>query len=192
MTVVGITGTSGSGKSTVARIIQQNYNAQIIDADKIAKELTQKDTEYLRKIVKTFGEEILENGKLNRKKLADIIFLDKKQKEKIDKLTQKYVVDEIKKQVKESKNKLVLLDVPLLFETKLNEICDITIGVIADKKQKIERIGKRDNIEEKQALARLSNQKDDKFFSNNCDYIVENCKKEELKEEVRKILPKLQ
>ena len=137
MTVVGITGTSGSGKSTVARIIQQNYNAQIIDADKIAKELTQKDTEYLRKIVKTFGEEILENGKLNRKKLADIIFLDKKQKEKIDKLTQKYVVDEIKKQVKESKNKLVLLDVPLLFETKLNEICDITIGVIADKKQKI-------------------------------------------------------
>ncbi len=192
MTVVGITGTSGSGKSTVARIIQQNYNAQIIDADKIAKELTQKDTEYLRKIVKTFGEEILENGKLNRKKLADIIFLDKKQKEKIDKLTQKYVVDEIKKQVKESKNKLVLLDVPLLFETKLNEICDITIGVIADKKQKIETICKRDNIEEKQALARLSNQKDDKFFSNNCDYIVENCKKEELKEEIRKILPKLQ
>ena len=137
MTVVGITGTSESGKSTVARIIQQNYNAQIIDADKIAKELTQKDTEYLRKITKTFGEEILENGKLNRKKLADIIFSDKKQKEKIDKLTQKYVVDEIKKQVKESKNKLVLLDVPLLFETKLNEICDITIGVIADKKQKI-------------------------------------------------------
>lgn len=192
MTVVGITGTSGSGKSTVARIIQQNYNAQIIDADKIAKELTQKDTEYLRKIVKTFGEEILENGKLNRKKLADIIFSDKKQKEKIDKLTQKYVVDEIKKQVKESKNKLVLLDVPLLFETKLNEICDITIEVIADKKQKIERICKRDNIEEKQALARLSNQKDDKFFSNNCDYIVENCKEEELKEEIRKILPKLQ
>lgn len=103
MTVVGITGTSGSGKSTVAGIIQQNYNAQIIDADQIAKELTQQDTEYLRKITKTFGEEILENGKLNRKKLADIIFSDKKQKEKIDKLTQKYVVDEIKKQVKESK-----------------------------------------------------------------------------------------
>lgn len=192
MTVVGITGTSGSGKSTVAGIIQQNYNAQIIDADQIAKELTQQDTEYLRKITKTFGEEILENGKLNRKKLADIIFSDKKQKEKIDKLTQKYVVDEIKKQVKESKNKLVLLDVPLLFETKLNEICDITIGVITDKKQKIERICKRDNIEEKQALARLSNQKDDKFFSNNCDYIVKNCKEEELKEEIRKILPKLQ
>lgn len=192
MTVVGITGTSGSGKSTVAGIIQQNYNAQIIDADQIAKELTQQDTEYLRKITKTFGEEILENGKLNRKKLADIIFSDKKQKEKIDKLTQKYVVDEIKKQVKESKNKLVLLDVPLLFETKVNEICDITIGVIADKKQKIERICKRDNIEEKQALARLSNQKDDKFFSNNCDYIVKNCKEEELKEEIRKILPKLQ
>ena len=81
MTVVGITGTSGSGKSTVAGIIQQNYNAQIIDADQIAKELTQQDTEYLRKITKTFGEEILENGKLNRKKLADIIFSDKKQKE---------------------------------------------------------------------------------------------------------------
>ena len=54
-------------KSTVARIIQQNYNAQIIDADKIAKELTQKILNICEKIVKTFGEEILENGKLNRK-----------------------------------------------------------------------------------------------------------------------------
>ena len=79
-----------------------------------------------------------------------------------------------------------------MFHCYLKQICDITIGVIADKKQKIERICKRDNIEEKQALARLSNQKDDKFFSNNCDYIVKNCKEEELKEEIRKILPKLQ
>ena len=58
-------------------------------------------------------------------------------------MTQKYVVDEIKKQVKESKNKLVLLDVPLLFETKLNEICDITMGVIADKNKNRKNMQKR-------------------------------------------------
>lgn len=192
MTVVGITGTSGSGKSTIAQIIQQNSSAQTIDADKIAKEMTEQDTKYLREIVKTFGQNILEENKLNRKKLADIIFSDKLQKEKIDKLTQKYVVSEIKKKVKESKSKLVLLDVPLLFETKLNEICDITIGVIANKKQKIARICKRDNIDEKQAIARLQSQKEDEFFLNNCDYIVENQDEEELKKQIKKILPKLQ
>lgn len=192
MTVVGITGTSGSGKSTIAQIIEQNSSAQTIDADKIAKEMTEQDTKYLREIVKTFGQNILEENKLNRKKLADIIFSDKLQKEKIDKLTQKYVVSEIKKKVKESKSKLVLLDVPLLFETKLNEICDITIGVIANKKQKIARICKRDNIDEKQAIARLQSQKEDEFFLNNCDYIVENQDEEELKKQIKKILPKLQ
>ena len=73
--IIGITGSSGAGKSTICEILQRKYEANIISADKIAKELSQKGTNYLAEIVKNFGQEILlENGELNRRKLADIIY----------------------------------------------------------------------------------------------------------------------
>ena len=77
--IIGITGNSGAGKSTVCEILQKRYEAKIINADKIAKELSKKGTSYLAEIVKKFGQEILlENGELNRRKLADIIYHNRK------------------------------------------------------------------------------------------------------------------
>lgn len=193
MKIIGITGVSGSGKTTISKMIQQQCEAEVIDADKIAKDLTQGDTEYLREIITEFGEKILdENHKLKRQELANIIFEDKTKKEKLDKLTQKYVVEEIKRQIEKSKAKLIILDVPLLFESKLNEICNITIGVIANQQEEIQRICARDNITVEQAMARLKNQNDNEFFIENCDYIVENTNLENTQEELNKILLKLQ
>lgn len=193
MKIIGITGVSGSGKTTISKMIQQQCEAEVIDADKIAKDLTQGDTEYLQEIITEFGEKILdENNKLKRQELANIIFEDKTKKEKLDKLTQKYVVEEIKRQIEKSKAQLIILDVPLLFESKLNEICNITIGVIANQQEEIKRICARDNITIEQAIARLKNQNDNEFFIENCDYIVENTNLENTQEELNKILLKLQ
>ena len=193
MKIIGITGVSGSGKTTISKMIQQQCEAEVIDADKIAKDLTQGDTEYLREIITEFGEKILdENHKLKRQELANIIFEDKTKKEKLDKLTQKYVVEEIKRQIEKSKAQLIILDVPLLFESKLNEICNITIGVIANQQEEIQRICARDNITVEQAMARLKNQNANEFFIENCDYIVENTNLENTQEELNKILLKLQ
>lgn len=193
MKIIGITGVSGSGKTTISKMIQQQCEAEVIDADKIAKDLTQGDTEYLREIITEFGEKILdENHKLKRQELANIIFEDKTKKEKLDKLTQKYVVEEIKRQIEKSKAQLIILDVPLLFESKLNEICNITIGVIANQQEEIQRICARDNITVEQAITRLKNQNDNEFFIENCDYIVENTNLENTQEELNKILLKLQ
>lgn len=175
MKIIGITGSSGSGKTTVSKILSEELNAKIINADEVVKQLQQKGTKYYQEIVETFGQEILqEDSSLNRKKLAEIIFQDELKKEKLDNLTYKYVVEEIKAQVKNAKEKHVIIDAPLLIESKLNKICDKVIAVVSSKKEQIERICKRDNIEESTARKRLESQKDNEFYKKNANYIVEN------------------
>ena len=194
MKIIGITGNSGSGKSTIAKIIKEECNGIIIDADKIAKNMTNTSTEYLKEIAKVFGMNVINDNQLNRQKMADIIFNDKMQKEKLDKITFKYVVDEIKMQVDLAKEKYnyIILDVPLLFESKLNELCNYTVGVISDKKDKINRICARDNISKEKAIQRIDSQPDNKFYINNCDYIINNSRIEEITAKVHEMLKKLQ
>ena len=195
MKIIGITGNSGSGKSTVCEIIKENYNAKIIDADKVAKSLTTPDTEYFKDIINTFGKSILdENKRLNRKKLADIVFNSKEKKLLLDKLTFKYVVEEIKREIKNVQNcDYILLDVPLLFESNLDEICDLTIGVIASEDVKIKRIMQRDNISLEKAKSRLNSQPKEEFYIKNCDYIINNKEKlNEIINQINKIFKTLQ
>ena len=175
MVVIGITGTSGSGKSSVCKILKEKYNAQIIDADKIARQLSLNGSKYFEKIVKTFGEKILDSDKqINRKKLADIIYKSEDDKKKLDDLTNIYVVKEIENKIKECKKKIIALDVPLLIESNLNRKCDIVIGIIAKEKIKLERICCRDLVEEKIAKQRLNIQPSDDFYKKNSDYIIQN------------------
>lgn len=196
MRIIGITGNSGSGKSTVSKMISENYEAKIIDADKIAKEMTMNNGEYLQAIKQTFGEDVIKDNTLDRKKLADIVFSNKTEKEKLDSLTFQYVVRRIKEEIKKaqlkSDIKYIVLDVPLLFESKLNEVCNYTIGVTAPKIEKIKRICKRDKISEEKALQRLNSQPDDEFFIQKCDFIIQNMNNEKTEEKVNEIMLKLQ
>ena len=175
MKVIGITGSSGSGKSTITKILSEELEAKIINADEVVKQMQEKDSEYYRKIVDLFGANILqEDGSLNRKKIAEIIFRDENKKEKLDKLTFKYVVEEIRQQVEKAKEEYIIIDAPLLIESGLNKICNIVIAVISKKQEQIKRICKRDNIEESIAKLRLEAQRDNEFYKTNADYIVEN------------------
>lgn len=196
MRIIGITGNSGSGKSTVSKMISENYEAKIIDADKIAKEMTMNNGEYLQAIKQTFGEDVIKDNTLDRKKLADIVFSNKTEKEKLDSLTFEYVVRRIKEEIKKaqlkSDIKYIVLDVPLLFESKLNEVCNYTIGVTAPKIEKIKRVCKRDKLSEEKALQRLNSQPDDEFFIQKCDFIIQNINNEKTEEKVNEIMLKLQ
>ena len=144
---------------------------------------------------KEYTSTILKNNELDRKKLADIVFSNKTEKEKLDSLTFEYVVKEIKSEL-EANQKLnyeyIILDVPLLFESKLDEMCDYIIVVIAPKTEKIKRICKRDNLSEEKALQRLNNQENDEFYIKKCDFIIENVDNEKTAKRVNEIILKLQ
>lgn len=179
MKILGVTGPSGSGKTTLCSLIQKNYNAIIINADNIAKTLSlDSDTEYFKKIVNLFGNEILNDDRnLNRKAIAKIIYNNHEKRKKLNELTFKYVTKEIRNQIiiaKKDKFDYIVIDVPLLYEAKIEEICDKVIAVIAEDKKKIIRICIRDNISKDSAIKRLQIQNDNKFFIKKADEIIYN------------------
>lgn len=178
MKIIGITGTSGAGKTTVCEIIEKNYKAKKIDADKIAKELSKPGSKYYNEIIKKFGTDILNVNDLqiDRKKLANIIFYDDFKRDVLNKITEKHVVSQINEEIAEysKTEELIVLDVPLLFESGLDRLCNKTIGVIADENLKIQRICKRDGIDQNLAKQRINALKDDEFLIENCTQIITN------------------
>lgn len=176
MRVIGVTGSSGTGKSTICEIFEQQYDVKIIDADKIAKRLSKKSTSYINEIVRKFGPDILdEDGELNRKKLAEIIYADSEKRKELNNCTFKYIIKEIEKEIEEEiEVTTIIIDAPLLFESELDKICNYVIGVVSDKNLQIERIVARDNIDYESAENRLDAQENNDFYISRCDEIIQN------------------
>ncbi len=202
--IIGITGNSGSGKTLICKELvemakkgsvpffakrnemgQITFDPVLIDADEIVKEMSMQGTIYFKEVVKEFGEDILlENGEIDKERLANIIFTNTEKRESLNLLTFKYVVDEIKRKVNLSKSKTVIIDAPLLIESGLNEICDVVISVIADEDVKIKRICKRDNIDENLARARIKAQPKDDFYIKNSELVIVNNDNSNLEEHI--------
>ena len=186
--ILGIKGSSGAGKSTVCEILERKYSSQTINADKIAKQLSKQGTNYLKEIIQNFGDDILlEDGELNRRKLANIIYSNPEKRDELNNITFKYIKNEIKEQIAKSNNNIIAIDAPLLLEANLQEICDKTIAVISeDRNLQIKRIIKRDNIDKEHAIARLNAQHPNEFYIQNCDNTLIN--DETLEQQIEKLL----
>lgn len=187
--VIGITGNSGSGKTTATAILKKLCDAEVIDADKVVRELSVPGTKYLDAIKEKFGESVfLEDGTLNRKALAEKIYNSKEDLEVLNGLTFKYVVEEIKFRIEESKSEIIVLDAPLLFESGLDENCTAVIGLTAPFELKVERIVKRDGISEETAYSRINIQAKDEFYLNKADVVIENNNQDELEDKLKEAL----
>ena len=191
--IIGITGGSGTGKSSVSAILK-DFGAYVIDADLTARKIVQKGSPALSEIEKHFGKSVInEDGTLNRKALAAIVFADEKELDILDKITHKYVKEDILNEIKSTNSKLFVIDAALLHKGELDGICDITIAVTAPLNLRKERIIKRDAISEKDAEMRISAQKSDEYYSQACDFTIENNKNTDyLREKITEILKKLE
>lgn len=195
MKTIGITGSSGSGKTTLSKILNERDDVMVIDADKVVRELSVPGTEYLTSIKETFGQEVfLEDGNLNRKKLAQKIYNDNSSREKLNTLTFNYVVKEIIARIKninDEKIKFAIIDAPLLFESNLDKCCDYVIALVADFELKVRRICKRDNIDEETAKSRLNIQNEDSYYREKSDFVIHNSENSDLKTEIEKIFKEI-
>ena len=172
--VIGITGSSGAGKSTICEILEIKYNVKVLNADKIARRLSKKGTNYTNDIVEKFGNDILdEDGELKRGRLAEIIYNDAERRKELNNCTFKYIREEIEKEIKDD-DTIYIIDAPLLFECELDKICDKIIGVISRKELQLDRIVARDNIDYESAEKRLQAQEENEFYIQRCDRIIEN------------------
>ncbi len=178
MKIIGITGTSGSGKTTLTYALAKKCNASVINADKVAKELSTPGTEYLKAIESKLGKAFFyKDGSLNRNLLAKTIYENQKALEMLNAITFHYIVTEILhriQQLKKISTNIVLIDAPLLFESKLNEHCDCVIAVIADENIKIARICQRDGIDIQMAKNRLAIQSTNEFYQSHANIVVTN------------------
>lgn len=196
--IIGITGSSGAGKSTVCEILEMEYNIKVLNADKIAKQLSQKGNLYLDDIVELFGKDILtEDGELDRPKLANIIYNDDPKRELLNQCTFRHIhitlQEKITNILKEDEKAIIVIDAPLLFEAKLEDMCDLVIAVIAkDKELQIDRIVQRDRITREQAAKRLQAQMRDEFYTSRSQYaIVNDGEIEEIEGQVEKIMEEI-
>lgn len=175
--VVGLTGQTGAGKSTVSKIFAENGFA-VINADYVARLVVEKGTPCLNEIVDFFGREVLSvDNTLNRKALAGIVFSDKSKLEMLNTIIYPYITGEILRQIRyhsDSGHKFILLDAPTLFESRADDFCEIIISVLADADIREKRIIERDGLTHEQAIHRMNSQLDENFFITHSDYIIHN------------------
>ncbi len=166
---IWLTGGSGCGKSTAADVFRKN-GYKILDADKIAREITQKGGAAYAEIVAAFGNVLCADGEIDRRTLARLIFSDAEKLSVLNQITHKYIIKTINEGKKNEKN--VLIDAPL--PNTFGVVCDKTVVISAPIADRIRRIMARDGITEGEAAARIDAQADRSEYEKNADAIIEN------------------
>lgn len=175
--IIGLTGSIGTGKSTIANRFK-TLDIPVVDADLIARQVVEPKEEAYEKIVHTFGRSILQSdGSLDRKKLGKIVFEDKEKREQLNVIVHPAIRKEIIKQrdayVAEG-IKCVVLDIPLLYESNLIDYVNKVLVVYVDEAVQLERVIARDESTEEEAKQRISSQISIKKKADMADEVINN------------------
>ena len=170
--IIGLTGQSGAGKSTVCKVFAES-GFDIIDCDVIARK-TAENSRFLGEISQRISENLLNSdGTLNRTATAKLIFTDEEKRAQYQRIIFPYIINKIMCAIKSAKSN-VLLDAPTLFESGLEMVCNKIVSVTANTDKCAERIMERDKITSGQAHERLFSQHSAEFFKERSDYNIEN------------------
>lgn len=190
MKIIGLTGLTGAGKSTVAQKLMA-YGCYHIDADKVAREVINNNENVKNKLKERFGADVINaDGTTNRPLLASRAFADEQSTLDLNAITHPAVIEEIKSIIKDMAKvgyRGIIIDAIALFESGLDSLCDFNVTVIAPKEIRLERIMKRDNITEEKALERINAQKDESFFTSKSDFVLWNYPPYDINVEIKPI-----
>ena len=179
MKVYGITGGAGTGKSEVIKMLQQNFGGCVIMSDEVARELMQKGNISYQLIVEYFGRDILmDDGEIDRKKLADHVFNNKEALEKLNSMTHPYVKDEIRKLIAEAEAsgecRFVALESAILLECGYEDICDEFWYVYTKPEIRRQRMKETWNYSDEKVDSVMRNQQPDEVFFEQCSFVIKN------------------
>ncbi|KAJ4727642.1 dephospho-CoA kinase family [Melia azedarach] len=192
MRIVGLTGGIASGKSTVSNLLKAN-DVPVVDADLVSRDVLKKGTGGWKKVVAAFGEDILlPNGEVDRAKLGQIVFSDSAKRQLLNRLLAPYIssgifLEILKLWIKGCK--VIVLDVPLLFEAKMNKWTKPIIVVWVDPDTQLRRLMARDRTSEEDARNRINAQMPLDIKRNKADIVIDNTGSlDDLNEQFRKVL----
>jgi len=193
--IIGITGSIGSGKTTAAKLFSRHWYKRI-DADETGHKIIKKNSNAYKKITKEFGIDILDKNKnIDRDRLSNIVFNDKKALEKLNSITHLIIASEIKDQIKKIQKKCgnrakIVIDAPLLLETKTKKLVDKVIVVKTDKKNILKRLNKKYAREKIEKILKVQMPLSQKLEY--ADFVIDNNGDlRHLEEQVKKIIEKL-
>lgn len=175
LTVIGITGGSGTGKTTAMQPLQE-MGALLIDCDAVYHELLETNEQMLAKIDERFPGTV-DGAELDRKKLGEIVFSDKDALCDLNKITHKYIEAEVEKRLANwaiCGGRIAVIDAVALIESGLAKKCGAVVGIVAPFEERIRRICRREGISQSYAKLRIQAQPDDDYYKKNCGYILNN------------------
>lgn len=173
MTVIGITGPTGSGKTTALAALER-LGFQVVDCDALYYQLLARDQNLRQGIREAFGQVFLPDGQLDRRALGDIVFGNPAALDKLNGLVYPAVSAAVKQKIENCTKKGLVIDAINLIESGLGDLCDWTVALTAAPDIRMKRIMARDGISEERAKARIAAQKPDKFYRRNCTFLLEN------------------
>lgn len=180
--VLGLTGGIASGKSTVSDYLYEQ-GAVVIDADIVSRQVVRPGAKGLLALVSEFGKQIQnEDGTLNRAALGEIIFNDQEKRDIVNGLLHPLIKEEMLNQVKVAEEKavdLVVLDIPLLFESKCEQYCDAVLVVDVSPETQKERLMQRNDFTQKEAQTRIDSQMGPDERKKRADFVINNDASEE-------------
>lgn len=176
--VIGLMGGVGCGKSTILGYLEKTYDACIIEADKVAKEIMSPGNEVYEKVAKAFPE-VIKNGYIDRKILADIVFTDEEKLTRLNAITHPGTIKEISNMITKAENNLIVLESAILIDSGLEKYCDELWFVYCDLESRIKRLMNNRGYSREKCISIINNQPADEAYNACADEYIDNSSSQE-------------